>query len=97
MVEHVVLFKFKPTISKDEIAKITEDLKGLKGQIDGLIDLSVGENFSARSKGFDTGLVVRFADEKALATYQEHPEHVRILNEKLRPNLDDVIAVDYTF
>ncbi|MFK7827308.1 MAG: Dabb family protein [Oligoflexales bacterium] len=97
MVEHIVLFKFKPNTSKDELTKIADALKGLKGKIDGLIDLSVGENFSARSKGFDSGLVVRLADEEALATYQEHPEHVRILTELLKPNLEDVIAVDYHF
>ena len=97
MLEHVVLFKFKPSTSKEEIAKIAEDMKALKGQVEGLVDLSIGDNFSTRNKGFDAGLVVRFTDEKALNAYQEHPEHVRILTEQLKPNLDDVIAVDYHF
>ncbi|NRA46203.1 MAG: Dabb family protein [Oligoflexales bacterium] len=97
MIEHVVLFKFKSSTSKEEIAKIAEDLRALKGQIEGLIDLSIGENFSSRSKGFDAGLVVRLTDESALQTYQSHPEHVRILTEQLKPNLEDVVAVDYRF
>lgn len=93
----MVLLKFKNEVSRETISRIAEDLKALKGKLEGLIDISIGENFSERSKGFNVGLVVRFSDEKSLGYYQNHPEHLKILTEQIRPNVDDVIAVDYHF
>jgi hypothetical protein len=73
--ERFVLFKWKEDASPTAIAKTIEALQGLKGKIPGIVDLSCGENFSDRAKGFQHGLVVRFNSRDELAAYMPHPVH----------------------
>jgi hypothetical protein len=95
MVEHLVLFKWKGDASPDAIAAAIRGLKSLKDQIEGIVDLTVGENFSARSQGYQCGLVVRFTDRAALDAYGPHPAHQDVVLNLLAPIREDTIAVDY--
>lgn len=97
MVEHIVLVKFSEEATAEKKAAMAEELRGLKGKIPGILDISVGDNFSARAQGFDRGLVVRLENEEALAGYSSHPEHVRVANDHIKPIIKDILAVDYTF
>jgi hypothetical protein len=95
MVEHVVLFKLKADATTEAKDAAIEALKGLKGQIDGIVDLTCGHNFSERSQGHEIGLVVRFRDRAALAAYIPHPAHRGVVEKYLHPIREDVIVVDY--
>ncbi|MBD2312967.1 Dabb family protein [Desertifilum sp. FACHB-1129] len=95
MIEHIVLFKWQPDTSPEAIATIIEALKSLQDKIPGIVDLSCGENFCERSKGFTHGLVVRFVDRAALENYGPHPEHQAIVQELIKPVLLDILALDF--
>ncbi len=94
MIEHIVLLKIK---NETTIASIISELKSLSSKIAEIQDLSVGENFCDRNKGYQIGLRVTFNSESDLDKYQIHPEHQRVLNDFIKPNLEEVIAVDYHF
>ncbi|MDY7014210.1 MAG: Dabb family protein, partial [Cyanobacteriota bacterium] len=64
MIEHIVLFKWKPGTPDDAIANVMDRLKSLKHKIPEIVDLSCGENFSDRAQGFQHGLIVRFRNRK---------------------------------
>ena len=96
MVEHIVLFRWADEASQDAIASAVTELRGLKGKIEGIVDLSCGENFSDRSKGFTHGLVVRFTNRAALEAYGPHPEHQRVVQNFINPIRADILALDYT-
>ena len=95
MVEHVVLFKLKAEATADAKRAAIEALKGLRGQIDGIVDLSCGLNFSERSQGHEIGLVVRFHDRAALDAYIPHPAHRGVVDQYLHPIRESVVVVDY--
>jgi len=96
MVEHVVLFKTTPEATPEQKQQMIAGLKSLKDQIPGIVDLSVGTDFSlARSQGFDIGLVVRFVDRAALDVYLPHPAHRGCVDQFVAPIKQDVIVVDY--
>ena len=95
MVEHVVLFKTTANATPEQKARMIEELRALRGKIDGIVDLSVGENFSNRNQGFDIGLVVRFTDRAALEAYLPHPAHRGCVDAYITPIKEDVIVVDY--
>src|SRR5690348_6943822 len=97
MVEHVVLFKLKAAATEPEKSAAIEALKGLRGQIDGIVDLTCGRNFSERSQGYEIGLVVRFRDRAALEAYLPHPAHRGVVEKFLNPIREDVIVADYEF
>jgi len=95
MVEHVVLFKLKADATPEQKNVAIEALKGLKGQIEGIVDLTCGRNFSERSQGYEIGLVVRFRDRAALDAYIPHPAHRGVVEKFLNPIREAVIVVDY--
>jgi hypothetical protein len=97
MVEHLVLFKFKDGTPSAAVEAVHAGLRALKGVVPGVVDLTVGANFTARGQGFTSGLCVRLQDEAALSAYAEHPAHVRVVESLIKPHLADVIAVDYRF
>jgi hypothetical protein len=95
MVEHVVLFKLKPEATEAQKRAMVEALRGLRGQIEGIVDLSCGRNFSERGQGFEIGLVVRFRDRAALDAYIPHPAHRGAVEQFINPIRLDVIVSDY--
>jgi hypothetical protein len=97
VIEHLVFFKFKSDTSEDRKNHIQSELKNLKDRIPQIVDLSVGHNFSERAQGFDMGLTVRFKNKADLETYGAHPEHMVVVNELIKPAVDNVVAVDYEF
>lgn len=95
MIEHIVLFKWKEEASASAIAQVMEGLRNLPDKIPEIIALSCGENISERSQGFQHGLVVRFSDRDALATYQAHPAHQALVQNLIKPIVQDILCVDY--
>ena len=92
MLEHIVLLKVKDENASEQIIS---SLRELPSKISVIKDLSVGKNFSERSKGFNIGLRVMLESEEDLNTYRNHPDHVKVLEEIVKPNIEDVVAVDY--
>lgn len=97
MIEHIVLFKLKAGTDEATRLLFQDELRKLKALIPEIVDLTIGENFSQRSQGFEIGLVVRFRDQEGLDTYQEHPAHQKVVQTIVRPNLADILAIDYHF
>jgi hypothetical protein len=95
MIEHIVLFKVKVGTSPESVAAMVAGLRGLRSVVPGIVDLSVGANFSDRSKGFTHGLVVRFQDRAALDGYIPHPAHREVVEKLIRPITEEVLAADY--
>ena len=95
MVEHLVLFKVKPGTSEEAVQAMQDALRGLQESIPGILEITVGANFSERSQGFTHGLLVRFQDRAALDTYIPHPAHEDTRNTYILPIVDDVLVVDY--
>src|SRR5258705_12180417 len=95
MIEHIVIFKWKPGTSKETIEAAEAGLMGLKNKIPGIIEMTCGDNFSSRSQGYEFGLLVRFTDREALEAYGPHPLHQQVVQTLIAPFREDVIAVDY--
>lgn len=95
MVEHLVLFKVNRDASAEAVRAMEDALRGLQNEIPGILEITVGANFSERSQGFTHGLLVRFQDRAALDTYIPHPAHEAARNDYILPIVDDVLVVDY--
>ena len=92
---HLVLFKWKPGTKQWEVDEVLTALRRLKTAIPGILELHAGQNFCARSQGFDTALMVRFTDRAALEAYGPHPEHRNVVDKYINPLRIDSLAVDY--
>ncbi len=97
MIEHIVLFKWKPEATAEQINTAVEGLRGLKALLPEILELTIGENFTDRSQGYTHGLVVRFADKAGLESYGPSDAHQYVVKNLITPIRIDVLAVDYEF
>ena len=93
MVVHTFAFQWKAGVGEDQKARAIEEIRGLQGQIPGLLETWVGVNVSPRSQGYGFGGVMKFADRSALDAYGAHPVHQKLL-QWLMP-LIDPLEVDF--
>ena len=77
MLIHIVCFKYKPEVGAATRAEHRDRLRAL-ADVDGIVDLKVGEDVVRLARSYDTGLVVTFRDRAALDAYAKHPRHVLV-------------------
>jgi hypothetical protein len=93
MLLHLVCFKYKPETPAEARARHRAQLAALK-DLDGVVDLKVGEDMVRSARSYDTGLVIAFADRAALDAYQKGPAHVPVA--QLGAGLSEhIVAVDF--
>ena len=71
MIRHIVLFKIKDEY-KAEIPQLVENFYGMKGRIEGLVDLEAGADFLGSDRSYDVALITKFATREAFDAYQVH-------------------------
>ena len=96
MVKHIVLWKLKEELSKEEKDKVKKEIKegllGLKGKIKEIVEIKVN------TEGMEGSTVdVLFENEEALKTYAAHPDHVAVGMAKIKPFMAERICYDYEF
>ncbi|MGH3088499.1 MAG: Dabb family protein [Rubrobacteraceae bacterium] len=94
MVDHLVFFAVREDATTDEVQDLISSLKNLKDEVPGVVELSVGEDFSGRSGEYTHGLFARFEDTDGLKTYAGHPAHLAVV-EKLDRLTTGRIVADY--
>ena len=98
MVKHIVMWRLRDSaegVSKEENAvKLKTRLEALPAEIPELEFAQAGINFCADPAAFDVVLYAEFKDKAALATYQAHPAHLRLI-EFLAKIRTDKGVVDY--
>ena len=77
MIRHVVLFKIKDEF-KDEIPELIRNFQGMKGRIEGMLDLEAGADILGSDRSYDLGLVTVFDSMDSFRAYQTHPVHMPV-------------------
>ncbi len=98
MVHHIVMWKFKEEIGKEERERRKADmalhLKSLVGKVPGLLSVSFVESPLASST-HDIALVTTMEKAGDVAVYGSHPEHVKVADTYVRPFVKDRACLDY--
>jgi hypothetical protein len=95
MIDHLVFLAVREDASPEDVEDLIASIRGLKETVPGVVDLTVGEDFTGRSGGYTHGIFVRFESVEDLRGYMKHPDHLAVV-EKLDA-LTDRIVVDYEF
>ena len=95
MVKHIILWKLKDEFNNNDVKLgIKTGLEGLKGVIDGLVEISVQVE-SLESSNADVMLYSVFENEQALKAYAVHPAHVEVADTKVRPYTETRLCLDF--
>ena len=93
---HVVGFKFKETVSSQEIQRVEDAFAGLKSKIPQIQAFEGGNNNRPEglNKGCTHGFILTFNTEKDRDAYLVHPDHVEF-GKLVKPVLADVFVIDF--
>ena len=93
MVRHIVLFKIKDEFKAD-IPDMVEKFYGMKGKIEGMVNLEAGADFLHSERSFDIALVTEFESREAFEAYQTHPVHMPV-KKRMHEVRSASVACDY--
>ena len=99
MLRHIVLFKLKPFNNEEDKLRqlnlIKSELEALQGLIPAINFMRVYINENP-AEDFDFMLETEVASIEDLPKYAEHPEHIRVAYQYIKPYADRRACVDFT-
>jgi len=94
MIKHIVILKLKENSPFGEIKeKITE----LKNYIPELIEIEVGIDIKFDQNSSDISITAIFKNINDLEIYANHPKHLEVIKNYIKPYLKERCVVDYEF
>ncbi len=95
-IHHMVLLKFKPSISEDKIDVLFSQIAELKNLIPGIEYYADGPYSSPEgmNEGYTHGFLMTFENVKTRDEYLPHPEHERVKSAIL-PCVDGACGFDF--
>jgi len=95
MIRHVVLCKFRTSISEEKRENVIDMLRALGQSISEVREWSIGKQALPSSTAYDLAIVSGFENKEALERYRNHPDHIRIKN--LLTEIAELAVVDYEY
>jgi len=96
VLRHVVLFKFKPEVTKAQVQEVVDAFAALPKKIDTIAGFEWGTDVSVemKSEGFTHCFVVSFKDGKDRDAYIPHAAHQEFVK-LVGPRLEKVLVFDF--
>ena len=98
MVNHIVMWNFKPEIKEEEKEalknEMSKQLNALVGKVPGLLSVQFVSNPLASST-HEIALVTTLEKAEDIAVYAKHPEHVYVADTYVRPYVTERACLDY--
>ena len=94
MLQHFVLIRYEKNVSEEHIQEFCKRMLALRTIIAGIEHLEIGRDILHDARSWDLILIMRFASVDALRSYQQHPEHQKVMAFN-QPFVSDVASVDF--
>ncbi len=94
MLTHIVLYKLKPSVTKEQMEALLREARTRLPQVKGVANLKAGTSVYEEDP-YRCALVMYFDDVAALERYRVHPVHVRFVEEVVNPIVDEVRRLDF--
>ena len=95
MIRHIVLFKIKDEF-QDEIPQLVKNFYGMKGKIEGMLDLEAGQDVLHSERSYDLALITVFDSMESFKAYQTHPVHMPV-KKRMHEVRSTSVACDFEF
>lgn len=93
MIRHTVVFRLRHPKGSVEEKAFLADADVLK-TIPGVQKFEKLRQVSAKNS-YAYGFSMEFADQASYQGYNDHPEHVRFVNDRWVPEVEDFLEIDY--
>ncbi len=95
MLKHIVMWRLKEENKEANKLEMKSQLMALKDKVEVLKSISVEFNHKdATAANFDVMLYTEFANFEDLATYANHPEHLKVVD-FIKSVVTERVAIDY--
>ena len=95
MIRHVVIFTWSAAADAGRRAASVQALRGLQQDVGGMQSLVVAEDAGLADGNGDVVLIADFPDPEAFSRYAQHPAHLAVVAEHVRPWLAARSALQY--
>jgi quinol monooxygenase YgiN len=94
MLHHVVMMKFKPGVTDEQIAALEKVLDDLPNRIIQIQTYEFGRDVLHSERSWDFALISGFANLTAMQIYQKHPDHQAVAA-RLKEICAEIGCVDF--
>ena len=94
MLQHYVVIKYQKDTSEEHIAEFCRRMLALPSSIAGIEHMEIGRDILHDDRSWDLVLIMRFASVGVLRSYQQHPEHQKVMTFN-QPFVAAVASVDF--
>ncbi len=95
MIHHVVLFRWNPATTPDQVDAAAAALLGMQGKIPEVRRVAFGPNLAESRSEYTHALLVVVDDMAAVKRYVDHPHHVEVAKTYLLPIREARLAIDF--
>ncbi len=94
MLKHYVLIRYEKSVTDEHIAEFCRRLLALRTSVPGIEYMEIGRDILHDARSWDLILIMRFASVPTLRSYQQHPEHQKVMAFN-QPFVANVATVDF--
>ena len=95
MFRHVVLLRWVPDATAEQQSHLESGLAELPSLIPEIRSYVFGADAHVNEGNFDFAVVADFDDFDSYLVYRDHPDHVAVITERIRPILAERAAVQH--
>lgn len=95
MFRHVVLFQFDEHAPEGHAASVADEIRTLPRTVSTLRSYLVGEDLGLGDDNAHLAVIAEFDDRAGWEVYRDHPEHRRIIEERITPHLRSRSAAQF--
>lgn len=93
MIRHIVTIQLNDDTADETVESVVAELAALKTKISAIDAISVGRDVKP-GRGHAIGLIVDTKNLETLDEYRMHPEHRKVVDHMIKPNLAAITGVD---
>ena len=95
MIRHVVVFTWNADADAERRATTLEALRGLRREVGGMSSLVVADDAGLVDGNASSVLIADFPDAEAFYRYAQHPVHLAVVAEHVRPIVATRSVIQY--
>ena len=97
MIRHIVLLRWTPESTPEQHQAVLDELRALPTVIPEILRYRLGQDLGLAEGNASLSVIADFASVADYEAYRDHPEHQRVIAERIKPILAGRSALQYEY